>query len=185
VSPRLSVSWAGLSPRLPSGPDFTAEPNTLPHRARQADSLFTSLVVAAAVAAAGGAACSLFSVNTADGARSAAVACAAVTGAVLLLRARMHPDFTMTLTLLVAGTATLSAAFFVGFGAVPHSALWMTAGITVPVAAAMFLGFAVPGLVASPSPAAVSTFWSTWGCWPSCRWRAGRAACSPSRAVSA
>ena len=150
VSPRLSVTWAGLSPRLPDGPDFTTELNTLPRRAMHADSMFTSLVVAAAVAAATGAACSVVSADTTDGARSAAVTCAAVTGAVLLLRARMHPDFTRTLTLVVAGTATLSAAFIVVIGATPHGALWLVAGIAVPVAGVMALGFAVPGLTASP-----------------------------------
>ncbi len=150
VSPRLAVTWAGLSPRLPDYPDIATSHDALRPRAVRAEGMFTSLVVAAAVTAAAGATCSVFSTNTADGNRLAAGASAAVTGAVLLLRARRHPDLTKTLTLLVAGTTALSAAYIVVAAAAPSGALWTMAGIAAAVAGALCLGFAAPAVTVSP-----------------------------------
>jgi type VII secretion integral membrane protein EccD len=152
VSARLSIAWAGLSPRLPArldGRHVGPAPDQLQRSALRADDLLTCLVVASAAAAATGAACTALGAYTAVGARSGAVSFAAVTGAVLLLRARSHPDFIKTLTLLATGTAALSAAFVVA-GAAPQCPVWMVTGIAAPVAVAMCLGFVVPALTLSP-----------------------------------
>jgi type VII secretion integral membrane protein EccD len=148
VSARLSIAWAGLSPRLPSQLNcrgVVPAADQLRHSAIRADTILTSLVIASAAAAAAGAVCSALSAR----AGSAAVVFAAVTGAVLLLRAGSHSDFTRTLTLLAAATVTLSAAFVVA-GAAPQRPVWMAMGIALPVAVAMCLGFVVPALTFSP-----------------------------------
>jgi type VII secretion integral membrane protein EccD len=153
VSARLSITWAGLSPSLPTQPDDphgTPDADKLRRNAVHADGLLTSLVVGFSGAAAVGAVCTVISAYATDDIRSGAVLFAAVTGAVLLLRARSHPGFTRTLTLLVTGTVTLSAAFAVA-GAASQHPVWLVTGIALPVAVAMCLGFVVPALTLSPA----------------------------------
>lgn len=152
VSARLSIAWAGLSPQLPArldGRHGEPAPDQLRRSALRADDILTCLVVASTAASATGAVCTAFGADAAVGARSGAVSFAAITGAVLLLRARSHPDFIKTLALLAAGTVALSAAFVVA-GAVLQRPVWMVAGIAAPVGAATGLGFVVPALNLSP-----------------------------------
>lgn len=153
VSARLSITWVGLSPRLPTqpnGPHLMPDADELRHGAVRADGLLTSLVAGCAVAAAAGAVCT---VTTAYGndIRSGTVVFAAVTGAVLLLRARSHHGFTRTLALLVAGTVTLSAAFAVAGTSPPQQPVWMATAIVSPLAIAIWLGFVMPALTFSPA----------------------------------
>jgi type VII secretion integral membrane protein EccD len=148
-SARLSIAWAGLSPRPPDGSPVDPGPDQLRCRVIRADGWLTSLVVGSGAAAAAGAACTVAGTHAGGSNRPAAVLFAAVTGAVLLLRTRSHGDFTRTLGLLVAGTATLSLAFVIA-PAAPPRATWMVAGIALPVGGALWLGFVVPALALSP-----------------------------------
>lgn len=154
VSARLAMAWAGLSPRLPgtdgSGRDVTPDPEQLRLKAMHADDRLTSLIVASACAAATGAICTAISACATGGPRSGAVVFATVTGAVLLLRARSHPDFTRTLVLLGTGTATLSTAFVVAADAASQHPGWLAAGPTLLAAAALYLGFVTPHEGVSP-----------------------------------
>jgi type VII secretion integral membrane protein EccD len=154
VSVRLSITWAGLSPRLPTpldGPDLAPDAGELRRGALRADGLLTSLVAGCAIAAAAGAVCTVISASATDGIRSGAVLFAAVTGAVLSLRARSQHSFTRTLTLLVTGTVTFSAAFAVAGMAASQQPVWMVTGMVSPVAVAICLGFVVPALTFSPA----------------------------------
>jgi type VII secretion integral membrane protein EccD len=154
VSVRLSITWAGLSPRLPTpldGPDLAPDAGELRRGALRADGLLTSLVAGCAIAAAAGAVCTVISASATDDIRSGAVLFAAVTGAVLLLRARSQHSFTRTLTLLVTGTATFSAAFAIAGMAPPPQPVWLVTGMVSPVAVAICLGFVVPALTFSPA----------------------------------
>lgn len=149
LSPRVSIAWAGLSPRLPPpvGPEISVTPNRLHHRAIQADERLTSLVVAFASAAAIGAVCT--SIDR-DGSRLSGVVFATLTGAALLLRARSHLDLPRTLGLLVTGTATVSIAFVVAAANASQHTAWIAAGATTMTAAAVYLGFVAPGVTFSP-----------------------------------
>ncbi len=149
VSARLSITWSGLPSRSLDGPDVMGLPDRLRDNVVRANRLLNSLVAGSAAAAAAGAIITVASASPPGGARPAAASFAADTGAVLLLRARSHLDFTKTLTLLVAGTATLSAAFLAA-GAATQRPVSMVAVIIVPVAVAMCLGFVVPALSFSP-----------------------------------
>jgi type VII secretion integral membrane protein EccD len=149
ISPRVSIAWARLSPRLPppAGPEISAAPNRLHQRAIQADKRLTSLVLAFASAAAIGA------VSTSidrDGSRLSGVVFATLTGAALLLRARSHLDLPRTLGLLATGTATVSIAFVVAAANAPQHTAWIAAGATTMTAAAVYLGFVAPGVTFSP-----------------------------------
>jgi type VII secretion integral membrane protein EccD len=154
VSARLSIAWAGLSPRLSTpldGPGVAPDAGRLRCGAVRADGLLTSLVAGCAIAAAAGAVCTVITASATNGIRSGAVLFAAVTGAVLLLRTRSQHGFTRMLTLLVTGTVTLSAAFAVAGIAPPQQPMWMVTGMVVPVAVAICLGFVVPALTFSPA----------------------------------
>ncbi len=129
----------------------TPDAGQLRRNAVRADGLLTSLVVGFSIAAAVGAVCTVISAYATDDIRSGAVLFAAVSGAVLLLRVRSHPGFTRTLTLLVTGTVTLSAAFAVAGSAAPQHPVWLVTGIALPVAVAMCLGFVIPALTFSPA----------------------------------
>jgi type VII secretion integral membrane protein EccD len=148
TSGRLSVAWSGLSPQVSDGPNVVASIK-LRDRAFRADRLHISLAAGCAAAAAAGAICTVAGAEPQSGAHLGAASFAAVTGTVLLLRARSHPDLIRTSALSVAAMAALSAAVTVT-GAPPHHAVWEVAFVALPVAVALCLGFVMPSLQFSP-----------------------------------
>lgn len=150
VSPRISIGWAGLAPELPKHPPATANSaqEVLRDKAFRADTQLTSLIVAFASTAAIGASCTAISLGGA--ARPRGVAFAALTGAVLLMRARSHPDLRRTIGLLVTGMVTISMAFALACAASSRHAAWIAAGTGMTAAAAVYSGFVAPRLSLSP-----------------------------------
>jgi ESX secretion system protein EccD len=109
-------------------------------------SLITGFCAAAALGAMGAAAGSV------SGERPAwlGTAFAALTGGVLLLRARAHHDLARSVPLLVAGTATLAATLVIAAIAYPRHTLYLALASTVLAAAALSLGFFASTLTFSP-----------------------------------
>lgn len=148
TSGRLSVAWSGLSPQLSDGPGVVASID-LREKVVRADRLHSSLAAGCAAAAAVGTICTVAGAQPQGGAHLGAASFSAVTGTVLVLRARSHPDLIRTLALLVPAMAALSAAVAVT-GAIPHHAASEVAFVALPVAVALCLGFVVPRLQFSP-----------------------------------
>ncbi len=153
VSARVSIASAGLSPHLPAGSNSADEesapaPEELRCKAIRADTRFTSLVIAAACTASTGAICTVAATPVADGSHAVGFVFAAITGAVLLLRARSDAELTRALALCAAGTATVSATLVVA--AASQRAVWLVQGIALLTAAAVYSAFVAPQLTSSP-----------------------------------
>ncbi len=150
ASARVSLAWAGLSPLLSAGAAPADEhaapsPAELRRTAIQANSRLTSLVIASACTAGVGGVCT---VATTPGHRFAGIVFAAITGAMLLLRARCDAELTRALALCATGTATVSATLVVA--AASRQPVWPVTGIAAVTAAAVYAAFVAPRLTSSP-----------------------------------
>jgi type VII secretion integral membrane protein EccD len=138
VAARMSIVLAGLSPQLAPGPDLAA-------RAIRADSRLTSLLAAFSAAAAVGAI-----VTVVVGApRLCCIAFGALTGALLLLRARSH-DGRRTLVLATCGIVITATTFGVVALSIRTHGTWVAAMTATLAAAAIHLGFVAPAISVSP-----------------------------------
>jgi type VII secretion integral membrane protein EccD len=142
IAGRVSIVLAGLSPRL-------SDAACVATRAIRADAWLTSLLAAFSSSAAVGAIVTAAAARGAGAPRSGCIAFAAVTGALLLLRARSAGGHT-TLLLVISGISTVGTAFAVGAVSTPGYGPWIAALTAMLAAAAIYVGFAAPAL--SPSP---------------------------------
>jgi len=144
---RISIILSGLSPRLSpaAGPAFAqAADDCLNARAIRADRWLTGLVAAFASAAAAGA-----TATELDGtSRSAHIGFAAITGALLLLRA--HHDSRRAPVLATTGIITTAATFAVAAVSAPERGPWIAAVTVTLAAVAVHLGFVAPTISFSP-----------------------------------
>lgn len=154
ASPRLSIMLAGLSPRLTAerATEPVPDPGGLRAKAFRADAWLTSLVAAFAASAVFGSAGAAVTARP----RVVGMAFAALTGVVLLARARSQRGIPRTGALVVAGTAAFSVAFVVAATADAGHVLWIAAATPALAAVALGLGFIVPA--ATFSPVAQRTF---------------------------
>jgi type VII secretion integral membrane protein EccD len=129
-------------------PETTA--HDLGARAIRANGWLTSLVAAFCAAAALGAVGAAAGALPAQSPPRLGIAFAALTGALLLLRARAHPDLARSVPLLVAGTATLSGTLVVAVVAYPQHVLYLAVASTALAAAALCLGFLTQSMTFSP-----------------------------------
>jgi len=149
VSAPVSIILAGLSSHVTSEHEESAsDPDRLGARAIRANSWLTSLVAAFSAVAALGA------IGAAAGSSvdqpSLGLWFAAITGGVLLLRARSHRDMTRSVQLVVAGTITLSATFVTAAIAYPSRTPYLAAASLMLAAAALCLGFVIRTMTFSP-----------------------------------
>jgi type VII secretion integral membrane protein EccD len=142
IAGRISIVLAGLSPQL-SGEAC------LVTKAIRADAWLTSLIAAFSSSAAVGAIVTAAAARGAGAPRSGCIAFAAVTGALLLLRAR-SADGKTTLVFVISGIATVGTTFAVCAAGAPGYGPWIAAVTAMLAAAAVYLGFVAP--VMSPSP---------------------------------
>jgi type VII secretion integral membrane protein EccD len=146
IAPRISVLLAGLSPRLPAALDLD-HTDTLPAegdlatKAVRAEGWLTSLSAAFAVGAGLGATFAAFTARR-------AIALAAVTAALLLLRART--DRTRAQMFTISGTATTAAVFAIVAASAPNQGAWIAVLMVTLAAAAAYLGFVAPAISFSP-----------------------------------
>ncbi len=141
---RLSVGLAGLSPQPSSrlaGPDA----DVLAGKAIRADNWLTSLLAAFSASAALGAILTALAARTSGAARVGGIALAALTGTLLLLRARSHIDRTRMLMFVVTGFATAATAFALTVSGTRQGP-WLVTVTASSVAAASYLGFAATPL---------------------------------------
>jgi type VII secretion integral membrane protein EccD len=138
VAPRVSVALAGLSPQRPPAPDVDA-------KAIRADNWMTSLLAALLSVAAAGAIVTVL----AGAPRLCCIAFGALTGALLLLRARSD-DARRQLVFLMCGIAVAATTFGAVALSVPTSGSWTAAMTAALAAAAIYLGFVAPTISLSP-----------------------------------
>ncbi|MGH3968924.1 MAG: type VII secretion integral membrane protein EccD [Mycobacterium sp.] len=153
VSARLSIVLAGLSPRLAVQAAADRPPAAspgLPAKVAQADTWLTGLVAAFSASAALGAIGALIAVCSTTGSRAAATVFAAVTGAALLARSRVHPDLARTVALIVTGTAALSCGFVVAASAAAGRLPWIAVAMAALTAGTLSLAFIGPAVTWSP-----------------------------------
>jgi type VII secretion integral membrane protein EccD len=144
LAARLSIALTGLSPRLAPPPEL--EPaNGLADKAVRADNWLTALLAGCSSSAAAGAVVTAL----AGAARPPSIAFGALTGALLLLRARSH-DGARRLVLVVGGTAVIAATLAAAGSAMPQRGALTAAVTAMLAAAAMYLGFVAPAISASP-----------------------------------
>jgi type VII secretion integral membrane protein EccD len=144
----LSIVLAGLSSQ--ASPESDSACDGLSAKAIRANAWLTSLIAAfsgsAALGALGAAAGSL----SADRPRWLGIMFATITGGVLLLRARSHPDLTRSVPLIAAGIATLSATLVTTAVAYPPHTPYIAAVSTTLAAAALCLGLIAQTMTPSP-----------------------------------
>lgn len=139
-STRVSIALAGLSPHLSPTRDPAG-------KAIRADHWLTSLSAAFAASAAAGA---IITVLTTGGAlRFGAITLAALTAALLLLRARSHIDRRRVLMFMGTGIVTAGTTFAV-LAADRARGPWIPAATATAAAAAIYLGFVAPTRSLSP-----------------------------------
>jgi type VII secretion integral membrane protein EccD len=143
IAGRISIVLAGLSPQLSDGACLTA-------KAVRADAWLTSLLAAFSSSAAVGAIMTAVAGRGTDAPRSGCIAFAAVTGALLLLRARSAEGRT-TLVFVICGIATIGITFAVCAAGMPEKGPWIAAVTAMLAAVAVYLGFLAPVLSPSPS----------------------------------
>ncbi|MCV7350828.1 type VII secretion integral membrane protein EccD [Mycobacterium parmense] len=141
VAARLSILLAGLSPR-PSDPGDPA----LADRAARAECWLSGLLTAFASSAAGGAVVTVL----AGAPGLSCTAFGALTGALLLLRARSAGRSGEALTFTAGGTAVVVATLTVAASRAPAPAAWVVAVTAGLAAAALYLGFVAPERRPSP-----------------------------------
>jgi len=153
VAGRASIVLAGLSPQLsPAALDLnTLEPGgaCLATKAIRADAWLASLLTAFSTSAAVGAIITAAAARGTGAPRLGCIAFAAVTGALLLLRAR-SADGRSTLVFVISGIATIGTTFAVCAAGMPGHGPWIAAVTAMLAAAAVYLGFVAP--IVSPSP---------------------------------
>jgi type VII secretion integral membrane protein EccD len=150
VSAPISIMLAGLSSHVTSDHEGVASPHRLSTRAIRANSWFTSLVAAFSAAAALGAIGAAAGSCFAGDRPSLGLWFAAVTGVVLLLRARSHSDLARSAQLVLAGTVTLSATFVTAAVVYPSHTPYVAAASITLAAAALCLGFITRTMTFSP-----------------------------------
>jgi type VII secretion integral membrane protein EccD len=138
VAPRVSIALAGLSPQRPPTPDLDT-------KAIHADNWLTSLLAASLSAAAAGAILTVL----AGAPRLCCIAFGAVTGALLLLRARSD-DGRRALVFVGYGIAISATTFGVVALSMPRNGAWTAALTAALAAAAIYLGFVAPAISLSP-----------------------------------
>jgi type VII secretion integral membrane protein EccD len=140
ASARLSMMLSGLSRHRSLSVDQIEPAGDLTAHAIRADAWLTSLTSAFSASAAGSA------VVTALAGRGASnlgcVALAALTGAVLLLRAL--DERRRTVVFIVNGIVTAGTTFTVAAATVPARGAWIAAATALAAAAAIYLGFVAP-----------------------------------------
>jgi type VII secretion integral membrane protein EccD len=144
---RVSIVLSGLSPQLPPAPYLDSlEPggDYLAAKAIRADGWMASLLAAFASCAAVGALVTALAGTS----RSGCITFAAITGALLLLRAR-H-DKRRTLIFAITGTVTIGATFAVAAVSAPEHGPWIAAMTATLAAVAIHLGFVAPARSFSP-----------------------------------
>jgi type VII secretion integral membrane protein EccD len=141
---RLSMALAGLSPRLAAAAELETA-DRLADRAIRADACLTSLVGAFSSSAAVGAIVTVL----AGARRPCCLAFGAVTGALLLLRAR-SADGRRAPVFAAGGIAVTATTFGVVALGMPERGAWIAAVTAMLAAAATYLGFAAPGISLSP-----------------------------------
>jgi type VII secretion integral membrane protein EccD len=147
----VSIILAGLSSQVTSEHKEAASTrHRLSARAIRAHSWLTSLVAAFSAAAALGAIGAAVGSHVAGDRASLGLWFAAITGGVLLLRARSHRDLTRSVQLMLAGTATLSATFVIAAVAYPSRTPYLAAASMTLAAAALCLGFITRPMTFSP-----------------------------------
>ena len=151
ASAPVSIILAGLSSQMTSEHEEAAStPHRLSTSAIRAHSWLTSLVAAFSAAAVLGAIGAATGSCVADGGPSAGLWFAAITGGVLLLRARSHSDVARSVPLVLAGTVTLSATFVIAAVAYPSRTPYLAAASMMLAAAALCLGFITRTMTFSP-----------------------------------
>lgn len=148
VAARVSIVLAGLSPQLPPAPAAsTIEPGgtRLADKAIRADNWLTSLLAAFSSAAAMGAIVTVL----AGPPRLSCIAFGALTGALLLLRARSDVG-RGTLAFATCGTVITATTLGVVALSMPERGTWTATLTATLAAAAIYLGFVAPAI--SPSP---------------------------------
>lgn len=148
VSARVSMVVAGLSPKLPAAPGSEeapelAAPDLLATRAVRADRWLNGLHGGFSSAAALGAVVAVLGSQRAIG-------LTAVTGAVLLLRARAQVDGRSRLMFLIAGYVAGTAAFAVAAPGLAQHGPWIAILTAALTALALHLGFIAPTRPPSP-----------------------------------
>jgi len=141
---RLSMALAGLSPRLTSPAELETA-DRLADKAIRADAWLASLLAAFSSSAAVGAIITVL----AGARRPSCIAFGAVTGALLLLRARCD-DGRRARVFVAGGIALTATTFAVVALSMPERGAWIAAVTATLAAAAIYSGFVAPAL--SPSP---------------------------------
>ena len=152
ISGPLSIRLAGLAPR----PSFDSDEPMLNSdqmkvRATAARSWLTSLVAAFSASTALGAIGAAVAPHPTGSPRSAGIAFAALSGGVLLSRARAHRDLAVSLLLIIFGTATVSAALVGAEAAWPTQSAYIAAASIGLAAIALRLGFVSFSTKVSPT----------------------------------
>ena len=150
ASAPVSIILAGLSSQMTSEHEAASTPHRLSTSAIRAHGWLTSLVAAFSAAAALGAIGAATRSCVADGGPSAGLWFAAITGGVLLLRARSHSDVARSVPLVLAGTVTLGATFVIAAVAYPLRTPYLAAASMMLAAAALCLGFITRTMTFSP-----------------------------------
>ncbi len=149
IAGRVSIVLAGLSPQLSPALE-PGTPDCLATKAIRADAWLTSLLTAFSSSAAVGAIITAAGAARGTGApRLGCIAFAAITGALLLLRAR-SADGSRTLVYVIGGIATIGTTFAVSAAGTPGKGPWIATVAAALAAAAFYLGFVAPTV--SPSP---------------------------------
>ncbi len=144
LAARLSIVLAGLSPQLSSAAEPEAA-DRLADRVIRADNLLARLLAAFSSSAAVGALVTVL----AGAPRLCCIAFGAVTGALLLLRARSD-DGRRKLVFVVGGMAITATTFGVVAVSLPENGAWVAVVTAMLGAAAIYLGFVAPAISLSP-----------------------------------
>ena len=155
ASAPMAIMLARLSPQLPPEPGAGADdPETCPHRLNaksiRACAWLTSLIVGFSASAALGAIGAAVGLYLSGGPPAGGIAFAAVSGVVMLLRARSHRELARSASLIVSGTASVSAALLVAAAAYPLRTPLVAATSMVLAAVALCLGFINDAVAVSP-----------------------------------
>jgi type VII secretion integral membrane protein EccD len=148
ASAPVSIVLAGLPSQVSSESDASCD--ELSTKAIRAKAWLSSLVAAFAASAALGAVGAAAGSPAADGPRWLGITFAAMTGGVLLLRARSQADLVRSAPLIAAGIATLSATLVTAAVVYPPYRPYLAAASMTLAAAALCLGFITQTMTLSP-----------------------------------
>ena len=152
MSAPMSIILAGLSSQVTTSEheEAASTPDGLSARAIRANGWLTSLVAAFSALAVLGAIGAAAGSSVAADRPALGLWFAAITGGVLLLRARSHRDLVRSVQLVLAGTVTLSATFVTAAVAYPSRTPYLAAVLLMLAAAALCLGFITRTVTFSP-----------------------------------